>query len=104
MPFGCYRGVGLADLPDDYVNWLHGLDNLREPLRSAIEREWRARFEPEPAHPTITPEIRVMAGELITAGYRALTKLHHPDHGGETRTQQLVNAAAEWLRAQTRAR
>jgi hypothetical protein len=102
MTFGRFKGVELVDLPDDYIGRLHGLGDLREPLRSAIEREWRARFEPEPANPTITPEVQVMAQEIVTAGYRALAKLHHPDHGGETQTMQLVNAAAEWLRARTR--
>jgi hypothetical protein len=44
MPFGRYKGIELAALPDDYVIWLAGLDDLREPLRAALETEYHLRF------------------------------------------------------------
>ncbi len=75
---------------------------LREPLRSAADWEWRTRFEPEiPPSASIEPlpaEVRPMVEELVTAGYRARVQRHYPDHGGETKTTQVVNAAAAWLK------
>lgn len=103
MPFGKYRGVLIADLPDDYIAWLHGLDDLREPLRSAIREEWVTRFEaPPPTRNDLSSELRGMVAEIISAGYRTLAKVHHPDTGGETRAMQLLGDAAAWLRAQAR--
>jgi hypothetical protein len=98
MPFGKFKGVLLADLPDE---WLHGLDDLREPLRGAVEREWRIRFEPESPPSSIEPlpaDVRPMVEEIVTAGYRACVQRHHPDHGGETKTTQAITVAASWLR------
>jgi len=82
MPFGKFRGVEIADLPDEYVAWLHGLDDLREPLRSAIDAEREARHAP--------------------AVFRALALRHHPDHGGESAAMRAVLDAAAWLRRQIR--
>jgi hypothetical protein len=138
MPFGRYRGWSLDELPDDYLEWLDGLDDLREPLRSAVAREqrptsaaacaadfelvkifpcWRilppsalvivarlaaniARFEPPPvtALVTLPADAVPVAHELVTLGYRALTRRHHPDAGGDHRTMVLVNTAVAWLR------
>ncbi len=103
MPFGKIRGVLLADLPDNYICWLSDLDDLREPLRSGVAQEMRARFGSVAAPgPEVSPAVHLMAQELISAGLRILTKRHHPDLGGETRTMQVVNGAAEWLRGQLR--
>jgi hypothetical protein len=105
MPFGRYRGHTLADLPDSYVEWLLGLADLREPLRSAITAEWHrrcthdlgGRFRPLPL------DAMPIAESIITLGHRALTRQHHPDlAGGSTRAMQLVNLAADWLRAGVR--
>jgi hypothetical protein len=103
MAFGRYRGWALDELPDDYLAWLRGLDDLREPLRSAVDREWQRRFtEPSDALAPLPPEAVPIADELVTAGYRALTHRHHPDTGGDHRTMLLVNAAAAWLRGAVR--
>jgi hypothetical protein len=102
MPFGKYRGQPLDELPDGYVHWLYGLDNLREPLRSAIEREWRDRFG-EPAE--ALPDAAVPVAEaIITGGFRLLARQHHPDHGGEHGTMVLLNQAVDWLRQVVRPR
>ena len=102
MPFGKFKGVYIHDLPFDYLTWVHNLDNLREPLLSAIENEVHARTEPVNGGKPLDPDVRAMVEELVSTGYRKLAQVHHPDHGGETRTMQLVNAAAEWLRAAVR--
>jgi Putative quorum-sensing-regulated virulence factor len=100
MPFGRYRGCLVTDLPDSYLEWLYRLDDLREPLHSAVDREWRARFEPADvqASESLPSDVRPLVEEIVTVGYRAYVQRHHPDHGGETRTMQGVNAAATWLR------
>jgi hypothetical protein len=36
--------------------------------------------------------------EVINAVHKTLTKLHHPDAGGDTLTMQAINAAADQLR------
>lgn len=104
MPFGKFRGVLVADLPDEYLAWLKGLDDLREPLRTVVEAEWggrtaaRAILEADP----LPGDVRPWAEELVTAGYRQLAQRHHPDRGGTGTAMQLVNGAAEWLRRQIR--
>lgn len=40
MPFGKYKGVELADIPADYIDWLLGnIDDLREPLKGELEKQ-----------------------------------------------------------------
>jgi Putative quorum-sensing-regulated virulence factor len=99
MPFGKYKGELVCEIPDEYVEWLHSLDDLREPLRSAIRQEWQLRFEVDDR---TTADTRRMAEAIIATGYRALALEHHPDRGGATATMQAVNAAASWLRQAVR--
>ena len=102
MPFGKFKGVFIHDLPFEYLAWLHALDDLRDPLRSAVQNEFRARSEPVNGSKPLDPGVRAMVEEIVSSGYRRLSQVHHPDHGGETKTMQMVNAAAEWLRATVR--
>ncbi len=98
MPFGKYRGWPLDELPDTYLDWLASLDNLREPLRSAVYREQDRRQDYDHSAPTLMRLDTVVADALVTAGYRALALRHHPDHGGDTRTMQKINGTVEALR------
>jgi hypothetical protein len=103
MPFGRFKGFLLSDIPNWYLSWLAGLDDLREPLASAVEREFRRRHneeEPEPAAPAgaACPDPRV-ADELVTAGFKSLARKYHPDMGGSHESMLAVNRVAEWLRA-----
>jgi hypothetical protein len=43
MPFGKFHNVPLAEIPDDYLEWLLSCDWLHRPLRSHIEAELDAR-------------------------------------------------------------
>jgi uncharacterized protein (DUF3820 family) len=81
MPFGKFRGVEVADLPLDYLEWLRKLGDLRVRL---------------------SEDVRKMAEEILASGYRKVAALHHPDRGGEGKTMTLVNLAAEWLRQRLR--
>lgn len=39
MPFGKFKGSSLRSLPDYYVLWLLTLDDLRDPVLTAINDE-----------------------------------------------------------------
>ena len=101
MSFGKFRGGLVEDLPDDYLTWLHGLE-LRDPLKSAVWTGFELRFSTGSTDEDWPLDVRTMAGELISAGLRKLALQHHPDHGGETTTMQLVNRAADFLRQAAR--
>jgi hypothetical protein len=99
---GKYKGYPLADIPQDYLEWLRDTVELREPLATAIEREWERReygFDPEDNDPeedepeedyqptpdllaSLNPEEQALLQELIQAGFRALALRYHPDQGG----------------------
>lgn len=96
MSFGKFKGVLVADLPDDYLEWLHTLDDLREPLRGAVKQEWDSRHG-QPLR-EIPAGVRQMASELVSVGFRKMATIHHPDIGGTNTTMAQINLAAEWLR------
>src|SRR5439155_21281670 len=87
-------GLELDELPDDYAQGLLGLDHMRDPLRSALEWEWKARTETDTEAGSSTvvmsAEVAAVAEALITAGYRALARRHHPDHGGDGAARALL--------------
>jgi hypothetical protein len=85
---------------------LESATQVRPTLRAAIKAELASRFGTPPASPpppssaswrTPCPDPK-LAADIVAAGVRAVAKRHHPDVGGDTRTMQLVNQAAEWLR------
>ena len=49
-------------------------------------------------HESIVGEVHGMAQEIVSAGYRALSRRHHPDAGGSHEKMLLVNRAAAHLR------
>lgn len=98
MPFGKYKGLNVEVLPSHYLTWLAGLSDLREPLRSAVWAEWRKRqIVAEPAK-ALSSDVQRMAEEIVSAGYRRLAQVHHPDHGGDGELMTCLNLAAEALR------
>ncbi len=102
MPFGRFRGVALPDVPDDYLAWLAGLDDLRSWLRRAVDSELERRAKGTSSnhalvHPCPAPDV---ARDLINAGLRWLARRHHPDAGGSHDAMVKVTTAADWLREQ----
>jgi hypothetical protein len=104
MPFGRHKGRPVAKLPSDYLVWLAGREDLRDPLRTAVLGElWqRIGIQPPPPPREIPPDLAAVAEEIITAGLRALACVHHPDAGGSDETMAAVNLAAEALRDHVR--
>jgi hypothetical protein len=98
MPFGRYRGWGVAELPDDYLSWLLTLPDLREPLAAAIRREAERRGVTEFHAPDPEPVPVAVAEEVIGAGVRSLARKYHPDVGGSHAQMVAVNEAAASLR------
>lgn len=97
MPFGQHKGTHLSSLPDDYVHWLLTID-LREPLRTHIQDEYRARSSRRTTDAPPQSGVRAMAIKIIDSGYRKLALEHHPDAEGSTHTMQVLNEAIAWLR------
>jgi hypothetical protein len=99
MPFGKFQGVPVADLPYTYLQWLYDLgDELREPLRTAVHREWRRRFDRDYAEPEEEDGEADLFRELIEAGYKALALKFHPDRGGTIEAMTRLNLLMEKLR------
>lgn len=82
----------------------------RKREREAYERAQRAREEAywsrfrsggagfASSSSRIAAEDKDMANELINAGYRALSRKHHPDAGGSHEAMVKVNRALDALR------
>ncbi len=101
MPFGKFRGIAIADLPQWYLSWLNDLPDLRDPLLSAVQAEMERREQdPEPAaRADVCPDVEA-AEAIIKAGAKSLARRYHPDAGSDGDHEKMVgiNLAAEWLR------
>lgn len=101
MPWGKHRGKPIDQIESSYLVWALENADLRLSLAQAIAAELRSRFGPPPpplpSWQSSCPD-PVLATAVISAGLRSLAKRHHPDVGGDTRTMQLLNAVAEWLK------
>jgi Putative quorum-sensing-regulated virulence factor len=108
IPFGKNKGKALDRVPEDYVKWLAGLDNLREPFKTAVAEEVKkCAGKPSSAAthtaPTPTPYSSgcpqpKIALELIDAGARAVYG-RLALFGEETKKSQ-IDACIAWLRKQ----
>lgn len=94
MPFGKFKGLELADLPDEYLDWLMGLVDLRDPLRMGVEQEAQRREQ------RLSAEARVLADMIVTVGYQRLTK-HYNDEEGRQMLCEAREILRTWLDAQT---
>jgi hypothetical protein len=95
MPFGKYHGADLEDIPDSYLEWLFNLEDLREPLRSAVILERAARRRDYYDEPSANmPDVQ----DRVRSAYRELSLKYHPDHGGNHIAQCAINEFYERLR------
>jgi hypothetical protein len=103
-PFGKHQGVEISDLPGGYLRWLADLDDLRDPLKTAVETERSRREGRRSEDFSQHPEFRIGGGDrkiarqIVESGRRALAKTEHPDHGGELAVMQKVNTIADAMR------
>jgi hypothetical protein len=104
MPWGKHAGESLTDIESSYLCWVLEESNARADLRADVEHELARRFAkaapPPPASSWRRPcPDPVLAANIVSAGLHALARKHHPDVGGNTRTMQLLNEAAAWLKS-----
>jgi hypothetical protein len=87
LNFGKYKDWDLADVPDDYVDYM--VQQKRKDLQLWEEEQRRRELMREAELPMIEKVIKV--------GYRTLAQQYHPDHGGDEETMRQLNAAMAQL-------
>jgi hypothetical protein len=99
MPFGKYRGCEVDTLPPQYLEWLWENCDLREPLLSAVREALDLEEEDDTPAPrsALSPEVRAMAKELVSTGYRMLALKLHPDRNGSHAPIVVLNKVKKWL-------
>lgn len=92
MPFGKYKNQFLCELPDNYLEWLRYEVDLREPLKSAIQKEILIRqYESK----TVTS----LNVDTVKKIYWKLAQQYHPDkHGGNSDVMKGINLFYEELK------
>lgn len=84
LPFGKYKGTPVNALPDDYLQWLSTRE-LRDPLRSVVARELRAR-----GRQSALQEMSSRLAEAHTQGFFVVQEGYESD----VRTYQATRIAA----------
>jgi hypothetical protein len=87
LKFGKYEGWDLADVPDDYVDYM--AQQKRKDLQLWAEEQQRRELMRE-------AELS-MIEKVIKVGYRTLAQQYHPDRGGDEETMRQLNAAMAQL-------
>ncbi len=88
MSFGKYAGTALADVPEDYLNWL--IDTKKKEIDGyQDELDHRARAEEASMS---------MVDRIAQEGFKAMAKKLHPDKGGSTSEFQNLTASFEHLK------
>jgi hypothetical protein len=88
LSFGKYKDWDLAEVPDDYVDYMVG--QKRKDLQLWEDEQKRRELMREADLPWVE--------QLIKAGHHALAQKHHPDRGGSAEEMQAINAAAAQLK------
>ena len=94
MPFGKFKSYDLAELPDNYLEWLWFEIDLREPLKSAVHREYSARENGF----SVTETSGTLDADKVKKIYRNLARQYHPDHGGDNGIMTGINLFYEAIK------
>ena len=111
MPFGRYVNQFVRNLPTDYLQWLSSQEWIPEKyphvwdavtnellLRGARSSSNSKQNAKEPKHSfPIPPELRPIAAEIVSRGYRSCSHRAHPDHAGGGHEQFIRLTAAKEL-------
>jgi DnaJ-class molecular chaperone len=87
LKFGKYHGWDVADVPDDYVDYM--VQAKRKDVQFWEDEQRRRELMREAEMPMIE--------KMIKVGYRTLAQQYHPDHGGDEETMRQLNAAMAQL-------
>lgn len=106
IPWDCRRWNGDTKLWHvDSIFANQAIDIVRQYYDHVEVNQYHHQSSPPPPNfTTSTDPFRVLfliptaPGPVITAAYRALARMHHPDNGGETKTMQTINAAYDKLK------
>ncbi|MGB5217572.1 MAG: DUF3820 family protein [Smithella sp.] len=102
MPFGKYKNWDLSELQDDYLEWLRFDIDLREPLRTAVYREYNTRFETAERAHREEKALSIIDAAAIKKIYRNLSQQYHPDRiGGNGDVMKGINIFYEEIKQQT---
>ena len=99
IPFGKYKNWFLYELPDDYLEWLRFDIDLREPLRTAIFREYNTRFEATETVHREEKTLSVIDSTALRKIYLTLAQQYHPDRiGGNGDVMKGINIFYEAIK------
>jgi hypothetical protein len=107
VAYGEYSGYLINEVSDEFL----GLLSQRYPLKSApygasdgesllitvAVHEELARRASGGRQSTHIPTVPELAAEVIMRGFRQLSKIHHPDQGGENEAQRRLIEARDCL-------
>lgn len=103
MGDGKYAGHQIPELPDDLLSELAGLYPLKaagydlsqaeDLLISVAVHEERCRRASGGAKKNHVPTVKEFAAQIVAQGFRALSKVNHPDVNGETEAQRRLTVA-----------
>jgi hypothetical protein len=92
MPFGDYRGVELAEIPDAYLLWvLDHVSPLDPDLKELIRRRL-GRLDGGAGRMVDGERAAEAFLSVLTGVYREMAVRFHPDHGGSHEAMTALNA------------
>ena len=98
MPWGKHKGIPVCNLPDSYIWWLYGQDNitpfsLAQEVELLVMEKWPYKFIrneivfEKPLPPDSADKFMGKAKSV----FRKLSMQFHPDHGGNSEAMKAIN-------------
>jgi hypothetical protein len=105
--YGEYAGYSLQEVPDPFLAVLRGRFPLdaekHDPGDSyvllttiAVHQELARRAQGGAVLPHV-PTVQELAKDIVSKGFRQMSKTHHPDRSGELEVQKRLSAARDQL-------